>query len=148
MKIIRNLLDQKGYSLHTTTPDLPIRDALRMMIEKRVGSLLVFEGAEIRGIVTERDFVRWAAHGNETDSGAPVEAVMDPPKHRVALDSSVDAAMRLMTEKRVRHLIVEEQGRIVGLVSIGDVVVAMLTEQATEIEQLQRYIQGEAPPSP
>lgn len=150
MELIRNILDHKGYALHTADAAMPLSEALRLMTDRNVGSLLVFEGHELRGILTERDYVRWIVRGGGVQaSRAGVGDVMDRRVERVTPDQRVDEAMERMTRKRVRHLAVEEQGRIVGLVSIGDVVHAVISSQASEIDHLHRYIHGEgvAPPS-
>ncbi len=143
MELIRNILDHKGYALHTTEMATPVADALRTLTERNIGSLLVFEGPELRGIFTERDYVRWAARGGNNGAESRVGDIMDRHVHRIAPDQRVDEAMGVMTNKRVRHLVVEEHDRVVGLVSIGDVVHAVISSQASEIDQLHRYIQGE-----
>jgi CBS domain-containing protein len=143
MELIRNILDHKGYELYSTVVSAAVADALRSMTERNIGSLLVFDGSELLGIFTERDYVRWAARGGAGGAERPVGDVMDRRVHRIAPEQRVDEAMERMTSKRVRHLVVEEYGRIVGLVSIGDVVHAVISSQASEIDHLHRYIQGE-----
>lgn len=149
MELIRNILDHKGYVLHTAAAAMPLSEALRLMADRNVGSLLVFEGHELSGILTERDYVRWMVRRGAEASRPCVRDAMDQRVERVTPDQRVDEAMQRMTQKRVRHLAVEEQGRIVGLVSIGDVVHAVISSQANEIDHLHRYIHGEgaAPPS-
>ena len=143
MELIRNILDHKGYALHTVGPDGTLSDALRTMADRNIGSLLVFEGQELLGILTERDFVRWAAGTGGDETTTRVGEVMDRRIHRITPEQRVDEAMTQMTGKRVRHLVVEEGGRVVGLVSIGDVVHAVISSQASEIDHLHRYIHGE-----
>ena len=147
MELIRNILDHKGYALHTTEPGASLRDALRGMTDRNVGSLLVFRGEKVVGILTERDYVRWAVAGSADPDQVQVADVMDERIHRIRPEQRVDEAMTQMTAARVRHLVVEDRGRVVGLVSIGDIVHAVIQSQATEIDHLHRYIQGE-PPSP
>ena len=146
MELIRNILDHKGYELHTATASERVEEALRTMAERNIGTHLVFEGQELLGILTERDYVRWAARGGD-ESVPCVGDLMDRQVERIAPEQRVDEAMERMTSKRVRHLVVEEHGRVVGLVSIGDVVHAVISAQASEIDHLHRYIQGEGLPA-
>ena len=145
MELIRNILDHKGYSIFTAAPDTPLREALREMAEHNVGSLLVFRGEQVVGILTERDYLRWTVAAKGDPATAQVAEVMDERLHRIRPEQRVDEAMKQMTEVRVRHLIVEDRGRAVGLVSIGDIVHAVIQAQASEIDHLHRYIQGEGP---
>lgn len=140
MIIVRHLLDRKGRALFSIGPDEPVLEAVRMMAERRVGALLVMRGSELAGIVSERDYARKVVLLGRSSAETPVSQIMTASVVTVSLDSSVQDCMRLMTERHIRHLPVMEHDRVVGMVSIGDLVKAVIEEQQQTIEQLESYI--------
>jgi len=139
---VRHLLDGKGRAIYSVEPDDPVLKAIRLMAEHHVGALLVMQGAELRGIVSERDYARKVILRGRSSSETPVSEIMSSPVHTVSPETTLEECMRLVTDRRVRHLPVVDKGRVVGVVSIGDLVKAVIDEQAEELEQLQRYIAG------
>ena len=140
MATVRQLLDRKGRSIFSVGPEDPVLEAIRLMADKRVGALLVLKGAELVGVVSERDYARKVILLGRSSSATPVWQIMTSPVVTVSPDQSVDACMRLMTDKRIRHLPVVEGGNIAGVISIGDLVKAVIEDQQHTIEQLESYI--------
>lgn len=142
MRQVKHLLESKGNAVYTITPEAPVLDAIRLMAERSIGALLVMRSDTLAGIVTERDYARKVILKGHSSRETPVSEIMTPAPTSVSPAATVDECMRLCTELRVRHLPVIESGRLVGLVSIGDLVKAVIDDQATEIDHLQRYIAG------
>lgn len=142
MRQVKHLLEGKGNAVYTTTPEAPVLDAIRMMAERSVGALLVMRGEVLAGIVTERDYARKVILKGRSSRETPVSDIMTPAPTSVAPATTVDECMHLCTELRVRHLPVLENNKLVGIVSIGDLVKAVIDDQAAEIDHLQRYIAG------
>jgi CBS domain-containing protein len=140
MAIVRQLLDGKGRALYSVAPEDPVLEAIRLMAEKHVGALLVMRGEELMGIVSERDYARKVILLGRASHDTPVSQIMSSPVHTVSPDTSVDDCMRIMTERRIRHLPVVERGRVAGVISIGDLVKAVIQEQQNTIKQLENYI--------
>lgn len=140
MQKVKHLLDTKGSAVFATGPDTSVLDALRQMADHRVGALLVMRGEQLVGVVSERDYARKVALQGRASAQTPVSEIMSPRPVVVSPEDSVIGCMRLCTDSRVRHLPVVDDGRVIGVVSIGDLVKAVISEQAQEIEQLQRYI--------
>ncbi len=140
MTTVRHLLDQKGRALFTIEPEDPVLEAIRMMADHHVGALLVMRGTELAGILSERDYARKVVLLGRSSAETPAWQIMSSPVVTVSLDTSVQDCMRLMTERRIRHLPVVEGGRVVGMISIGDLVKAVMEEQQRTIEQLESYI--------
>ena len=140
MATVRQLLEGKGRALFSVGPEDPVLEAIRMMADKHVGALLVMKEAELVGVVSERDYARKVILLGRSSSSTPVSQIMSSPVHTVSPDHTVQDCMRLMTEKRIRHLPVTERGRVVGVVSIGDLVKAVIEDQQHTIEQLESYI--------
>jgi CBS domain-containing protein len=140
MTTVRQLLDAKGSSIYSVGPEDPVLEAIRLMADRHVGALLVLKGEEIVGIVSERDYARKVILLGRSSSATPVWQIMSSPVHTVTPEASVEDCMRLMTEQRVRHLPVVAKGHVVGVVSIGDLVKAVIDEQRHTIEQLEDYI--------
>jgi CBS domain-containing protein len=140
MIIVRHLLDRKGRALFSIPPDEPVLEAIRMMADHRVGALLVMRGNELAGIVSERDYARKVVLLGRSSAETPVSQIMTSSVVTVSPDSSVQDCMRLMTERHIRHLPVLENGRVAGVISIGDLVKAVIEEQQQTIEQLESYI--------
>jgi len=142
MRQVKHLLEGKGNEVYTITPEAPVLDAIRMMAERSVGALPVMRGEALAGIVTERDYARKVILKGRSSRETPVSDIMTPTPTSVAPGTTVDECMRLCTELRVRHLPVLENNKLVGIVSIGDLVKAVIDDQAAEIDHLQRYIAG------
>ena len=140
MNQVKHLLEIKGRTVHAVAPDAAVLDAIRLMAERRVGALLVMRGDTLLGIVSERDYARKVILHARSSADTPVAEIMSSPVLTVGPGDSVEACMRLCTDSRVRHLPVLERGKVIGVISIGDLVKAVIDEQAEQIEQLQRYI--------
>jgi len=140
MTIVRQLLDKKGRAIFSVEPQAPVLEAIRAMAQHHVGALLVMSGETLAGIVSERDYARKVILLGRSSADTPVRDIMSSPVLTVSPDDSVQKCMQLVTDKRVRHLPVIEGGRVVGMVSIGDLVKAVIAEQQQQIEQLESYI--------
>jgi CBS domain-containing protein len=140
MANVKQLLDRKGTALYCVEPEDPVLEAIRQMAERHVGALLVMRGDELVGIVSERDYARKVILLGRSSRDTPVWQIMSSPVHTVSPSHTVDDCMRLMTERRIRHLPVLERGRVVGMISIGDLVKAVIEDQKQTIEQLESYI--------
>ncbi len=135
----------KGRNVWTTTPDTAVVEALRMMADKDVGALVVVESGELVGIFSERDYARKVVLQGKTSRETPVRDVMTANVYTVHPEHTIGACMAIMTEKHIRHLPVLDKNQVVGLISIGDVVKSIISEQQFVIEQLESYITGERP---
>lgn len=142
MRTVRQLLAEKPAEIHAVAPEAPVIEAIRLMADRSVGALVVLRGGSLAGILSERDYARKVVLQGRSSADTPVGAIMTADVVTVAPDTSVPACMRLMTERRIRHLPVVEAGRVVGMVSIGDLVKAVIADQQEQLEQLQRYIAG------
>ena len=142
MRQVRHLLEVKGHAIYAVAPEAPVLDAIRLMAEHGVGALLVLRGEALAGIVSERDYARKVILKGRSSRETPVSEIMTPAPTSVSPATTVDECMRLCTELRVRHLPVLDNNRLIGIVSIGDLVKAVIDDQAIEIDQLQRYIAG------
>lgn len=140
MASVRDLLDSKGTAIFSVGPDAPVLDAIKAMAERHVGALLVMKGGELVGIVSERDYARKVILLGRSSSATSVSQIMSSPVHTVTPKRTVEDCMRLMTQHRVRHLPVVENGRVIGVISIGDLVKAVIEDQRQTIEQLEDYI--------
>jgi CBS domain-containing protein len=140
MSTVRHLLDRKDRALFSIEPEDPVLEAIRMMADHHVGALLVMRGSELAGILSERDYARKVVLLGRSSAETPVWQIMTSPVVTVSRDSSIQDCMRLMTERRIRHLPVVEHGRVIGMISIGDLVKAVIEEQQQTIEQLESYI--------
>jgi CBS domain-containing protein len=140
MATARHLLDRKGRALFSIGPEEPVLEAIRLMADHHVGALLVMKGEELLGIVSERDYARKVILKGRSSADTPVSQIMSSPVVTVSLSNSVQECMQLMTAQRVRLLPVLEGKKVVGVVSIGDLVKAVIEEQQQTIEQLESYI--------
>jgi CBS domain-containing protein len=140
MTTVRHLLDHKDRALFSIEAEDPVLEAIRMMADRHIGALLVMRGSELAGIVSERDYARKVVLLGRSSAETPVWQIMSSPVVTVSRDSSIQDCMRLMTERRIRHLPVVEHGRVLGMISIGDLVKAVIEEQQQTIEQLESYI--------
>lgn len=144
MKSVATILKSKAdASVHAIAPTASVYDALKLMAEKNIGALLVMEGDAIVGIVTERDYARKIALLGRTSSLTQVRELMTTAVKFVGPEQSSDHCMALMTGHRLRHLPVVDNGKLLGLISIGDLVKDIISEQQFIIEQLELYITGE-----
>ncbi len=142
MKTVKQVLDAKGYELHSIPPTASVYDALQKMAQQEIGALVVLSDGELAGIVSERDYARKVILKGRHSKDTRVGDIMTRNVICVTSEIGVDACMSLMTEKRVRHLVVRDAERISGVVSIGDVVKAIIDDQQFTIEQLEHYISG------
>jgi CBS domain-containing protein len=140
MSELSEILGEKGRDLLEIEADASVFEAVRRMVEANVGSLLVTEGGEITGIVTERDYLRRVTLEGRTDEETPVREIMSSPLVVVAMETSIDECMALMTDQRIRHLPVVDGSQVVGIVSIGDLVKFKSKQQSFEIQYLTDYI--------
>ena len=137
---VRHLLESKPVGTVSLPPEAPVLDAIRRMADHGIGSVLVMRGGALVGIVSERDYARKVALQGRSSATTPVSDIMSSPVKTVAPDVSVRDCMQMMTDGRIRHLAVLDGDRVIGVVSIGDLVKALLELQQNEIEQLQHYI--------
>ena len=142
MKSVRMLLRAKGHQILSVSPDTAVFDALQTMAERNVGALLVLDGGRLVGIFSERDYARKIILKGKASRTTPVREIMTAEVLCVGPDQTLADCMTLMTERRVRHLPVVDEGALVGVISIGDVVKDIISEQEYIIEQLQTYITG------
>lgn len=149
MKSVAQVLRSKdNQSVFTVSPDASVLDALELMAERGVGALLVMDGSQLAGIISERDYARKVALRGKMAHETPVREIMSSPVMYVRPDQTNEECMALMTENRLRHLPVVDKGRLVGLISIGDLVKDIISEQKFIIEQLEHYIRGEQSVAP
>jgi len=142
MAKVSQLLEDKGKAVHTIAPDDSVFSALEQMAEHNIGALPVMEGNKLIGLISERDYARKVILHGHTSRDLEVRDIMSAQVMCAAPDDDVERCMAVMTEKRVRHLPVIEKGKLVGLVSIGDLVKSIISEQQFVIEQMTNYIAG------
>jgi CBS domain-containing protein len=140
MATAAQLLGRKPRAIYSVGPDAPVLEAVRLMAEYGVGALLVMTGEKLVGVISERDYARKVILLGRSSSDTPVHQIMTREVYTVDPGMSADKCMEIMTNRRFRHLPVVEDGRVVGMLSIGDLVRAVLAEQAQTIEQLENYI--------
>jgi CBS domain-containing protein len=142
MTTLSLLLGSKGRDVYSVAPGASVLDAVRMMAERHVGALLVIENGRLTGIVSERDYARKVVLNGRASNTTAVREIMSSPVVTIAPEKTIDDAMRLMTERRIRHLPVVQGETLLGVVSIGDLVKSVIEEQRHTIEDLRSYIQG------
>ena len=140
MRTVRHLLESKAPEVFAIGPDAPVLDAIKLMAEKRIGALLVMQGGKLVGIVSERDYARKVVLQGRASATTPVSAIMTSDVVRVGLADSCDHCMQLVTDQRIRHLPVVDGDAVLGVISIGDLVKAVIEDQRHTIEQLEDYI--------
>jgi CBS domain-containing protein len=140
MKTVRQLLQSKGSAVYSVSPNARVFEALKLMAEKEVGALVVLEGGTLAGIISERDYARKVILHGKSSHDIPVHEIMTGKVVTIQPEQTVDQCMTLMTSKRIRHLPVTEGDRLIGLVSIGDLVKEVIAEQEQTIKQLESYI--------
>ena len=142
MRTVRQLLEAKAPEVFAIGPDAPVIDAIRLMAEKRIGALLVMQAGKLAGIVSERDYARKIVLQGRSSRDTPVRDIMTADVVSIGLVDTTDRCMQLVTDRRIRHLPVLDGGSVLGVVSIGDLVKAVIEDQQLELDQLQRYIVG------
>ena len=140
MRNVNQILDGKPRRLVAVPQEAPVLEVVRLMAEHHIGSVLVMQGHELVGIATERDYARKVILQGRSSADTPVAQIMSSPVVTVLPTDTAQTCMQLMTHRKIRHLPVLEDGRVLGLVSIGDLVKAVIEDQQQEIAQLQQYI--------
>jgi CBS domain-containing protein len=140
---VSQLLQMKGHQIYAVAPDDSVYEAVRRMSEFGVGALVVLDGETLAGIVSERDYARKVVLQGRLSKETPVADIMTRSVVTAAPAQTVRDCMKLMTERKIRHLPVVEDGRVIGMLSIGDLVKQIITTQQAQIEQLQNYIAGQ-----
>jgi len=144
MKTVKQILDAKGYAVRSVDADASVYDAIQLMAEHDIGALLVTDSGRPVGVFSERDYARKVILRGQASRDTPVRGVMADHLIVARPDQDTEECMAIMTERRVRHLPVITGGEVVGIISIGDLVKAIIEDQRFTIEQLGRYISGEA----
>lgn len=139
---VRQLLDRKGRDVWSIDADEPVLEAIQIMADRHVGALPVLRGGELAGIISERDYARKVILLGRSSAETPVWQIMSAPAITVGSDETVQRCMEIMTERRIRHLPVVDGERMVGMISIGDCVRAVIEDQQDTIQQLERFISG------
>lgn len=142
MKTVKDILRDKGYEVWSITPDATVYEALKFMADKNVGALLVLDGQAVVGMVSERDYARKVILHGRSSREIQVREIMTSKVYYVQPEQNIKECMALMTDKRVRHLPAMENDRLVGVISIGDVVKAIIAEHESTIKHLEDYITG------
>ena len=140
MKTVRDILESKGRTVWSVDPGSSVFDALSLMAEKEIGALVVLDGARVAGIISERDYARKVILHGRASPTTRVEEIMTSHVAYTHLDQSIEECMAIVTDKRIRHLPVLQDGKLIGIISIGDLVKAIIADQKFMIEQLERYI--------
>ncbi len=142
MHSVRQVLKAKGAAVYHVEPDDPVLEAIRQMAERSVGALLVMRGPDLVGIVSERDYARKVVLLGRSSAETPVWQIMSAPVVTVTGEATVADCLELMTERRIRHLPVVDGARVLGVLSIGDCVKAVIDAQRHQIEDLERFIRS------
>lgn len=142
MICVKNILDKKGWGAWTISPEARVIEALRAMAEKNVGALVVLDKNDLVGIISERDYARKIILKGLQSNDTPVREIMTTQVHHVSPDATAEHCLALITQKHIRHLPVKKQGEVVGLVSIGDIVKAIIADRDSTIENIENFIEG------
>lgn len=142
MSTVSKVLEKKGNEILSVSPETVVLDAIKKMAERSAGTALVMDGGQLVGIISERDFIRKVYLNNKCGQGVTVKEIMSESLTTVTPDEVLENCLATMTAKRIRHLPVVEDGSVVGILSIGDIVKYMLEEKDFEIKNLQSYISG------
>lgn len=134
------LLALKGKDVWSVDPDTPVLEAIRLMADRHIGALPVVRGRELLGIVSERDYARKVILMGRSSADTPVRDIMTSPVTTISADEAVHNCMEIMTQKHIRHLPVVDRTGLIGMISIGDLVKAVIEEQQQTIDHLERYI--------
>ncbi len=138
--LVSQLLQEKGRNIYSVISDISVFDALKVMGEKNIGALLVIENDVLKGIISERDYARKVVLKNRTSRDTMVREIMTENVITVSPRNTIDECMALMSDKHIRHLPVVEGSRVVGIISVSDIVTSIIHEQKSVIEQLHSYI--------
>lgn len=142
MKLVQHLLDAKGREVISIEPDASVLDAIKLMAEKGIGCLVVMADGKLRGVISERDYARKVIIKGRASDSTPVADIMTKKVVTTSLDATVDSCMKTMTDVKCRHLPVVENNSVIAMISIGDIVQAIIADQKEEIHQLEQYIAG------
>lgn len=142
MQTVRQLLGTKSPEIHAVAPQSAVIDAIRLMAEKGIGAVLVMDGARLAGILSERDYARKIVLRDRSSRDTPVASIMTADLVTVTPAATVEHCLQLVTDRRIRHLPVVEDDAVLGVISIGDLVKAVIEQQRQELGQLQQYIVG------
>ena len=137
---VKSILDSKGKVVFSVEPSVMVLKAIELMCEKNIGGLLITEGDKLVGIFTERDYARKLILKGKSSKDTPIGDLMTRNPFTVTPENTIEDCMKLMTDKHIRHLPVEEEGKLIGMISIGDVVKQIIAEQKSIIEHLESYI--------
>jgi CBS domain-containing protein len=143
MKLVKHLLDTKGREIIAIAADASVLDAIKIMADKGVGSLLVMQGDKLLGIVTERDYARKVIIKGRSSESTEVGEIMTSQVVTASVQDTVNKCMTVMTRRKIRHLPVVDGDAVIGLISIGDLVQAIISDQQEEIQHLEQYISGQ-----
>lgn len=139
---VRDILKAKGHAVFSVTPATTVYEAIEQMCERNIGGVLVMENEKLVGIFTERDYARKLILKGKSSKGTSISEIMTPNPITVSPDSTINECMEIMSGKRIRHLPVADGGKLVGMISIGDVVRKVIEDQRSTIEHLESYISG------
>lgn len=142
MKRIQTLLKKKGYDVWSIAPDASVYDAIHLMAEKGVGALIVMDGPNLVGVISERDYARKIILEGRSSENTKISEIMSSEVITVGPDNKIEECMAMMTERRIRHLPVLDGDEVLGVISLGDLVKYIIAEQQFVIEQMERYING------
>lgn len=140
MKTVKHILKNKPAVVYSVTQDVSVLEALKIMMEKNISALLVIENERLMGIFTERDYARKIILKGKSSKDTPMHEVMTTDPHTITQDEAIDQCMQLMTNRHFRHLPVLENGTVIGMLSIGDLVKYIIEDQQQTINQLESYI--------
>ena len=140
MKTVKHILANKSNNIWSVGPDSSVLEALKVMMDKNISALLIMEGAELKGIFTERDYARKIILQGKSSNDTLVSDVMTSNLEIISSSTSIDECMQIMTDKHIRHLPIVNEGKVGGMISIGDLVKFVIEDQKQTIEQLQSYI--------
>jgi len=140
MKTVKNIFQNKSTAIYSVSPDTSVLDALQVMMDKNISALLVMEGPDLKGIFTERDYARKIILQGKSSKETKIKDAMTAKLEVISLNSSIDYCMQVMTDKHIRHLPIIDNGKVAGMISIGDLVKFVIEDQKQTIEQLQSYI--------
>ncbi|MBC7361975.1 MAG: CBS domain-containing protein [Candidatus Aminicenantes bacterium] len=142
MITVKQMLEEKGHQVWTISPEATVYEALKIMADKGIGALIVVENDQVVGVISERDYARKVVLKGKSSLDTPVKEIMSTQVYFVDPNCTAEECMALMTEKRIRHLPVIQENKLIGVISIGDVVKSIITSQKITIEHLQNYIMG------
>jgi IMP dehydrogenase len=142
MEMIKELLKVKGHNIWTVEPDDSVYDAIKLMADKEVGALMVMEGRKLVGVISERDYARKVILKERSSRGTKVKEIMTTRVVYAQPEQNVNECMVLMSEKHIRHLPIMEEEKLLGVITIGDLVKSIIAQQQLTIEQLEQYISG------